>query len=221
MTSKNEQIKENFDKLVNLGQNLFKIAQIQASPDDVIDALDGWTNEMGELKAALGGDQGTDSMAEQTPAPPGQKQEPAEKGATLQSDSAEEGREKVNEQNSSQKGLQSKTFSMDDINFYHTKAAALENENKALKARVTELESYAAETQKEQLAEEYSDLFKPHERRAKYDEVINSEEPLSVWETRIDAISEVLGTTVKSAKNESFWIPQKNAKLTQTRLKHL
>ena len=212
MSNTEEALTNSYNSLIKVAGTMLKVAQDgEATPQDVIEVLDEVTAELEELRQSVpGGSQGEEQEQEpeEKEAPPGQKKEPAEKGAKTEIDTAEESREKVNEQNAAQLALKNKTYSM-------TAKEYEENQNtiKSLKARLDELESEKSARERQDVATAYSELFLPHQRKAKFDEVINSQEPTSVWEDRITTIEEFNGgNSVKPAKTQSGYLPIKTAK---------
>lgn len=198
MTANNveEAIKHNFDTLVKCAGDMLQSAQNEsATPQDVINVLDSVVDQLTEIKAAIPGGQSEQSQA----APPGQKPEPVGKSAKTETDTAEEGREKVEEQNKAQEEL------------------------KSMKLKVAELTKYQEGKEREEVATEWSELFEPRLRAGKFDEVMKSPDPLETWITKIDAISEYAKSTnsVRPARNENVWIPFKGAKQISSGLKRL
>lgn len=102
------------------------------------------------------------------------------------------------------------------------KVAELTTELSTLKARLDEAEAYKLAKEREDVAERFAEIFPESVQQAKYDEVINSTEPLANFEIKIAALQEFNHNSVKPAKSTNTWIPSRTAKqVGSARLKFL
>lgn len=197
MTLQTAQALQNqYNALVKVAGSMLKSAQEgSATPQDVIEVLDSVVDQLAEIRAEI----------------PGGASAPEEGGEEATPEAApvaapEEAEEEVPE----------KKKPMD-------RAASLQaKEIASLKARLDEAEAYKLGKEREDVAETYADIFPESVQQAKFDEVINSTEPIAVWETKIAALQEFTSNSVKPAKTQSSWIPSKVAKQQGTsRIKFL
>ncbi len=191
MTNNYEQIlKTNFDSVVKAASVMLKAAEDRsATPEDVVNTLNSVVDTLTSLSASIPVSQSPPTGS----TPPGQQAEPANRMAVLEKDTAEESREKVQEQTNAQLALRDKTY-------------------KAMQDRIDSLEADKARHDRENLAERVSDIYPVNQRQAKHDEVIKSDKPNDYWETFIEAAEELTEGQIKPAKNINVWLPTKIAK---------
>jgi hypothetical protein len=160
-----------------------------ATPQDVIEVLDSVVDQLAEIRQEIPGGAAAspEEGGEQAPAaaPPSEEPETEEEEVPP--------KKKVAKTDNSIAIKQAKEIA-------------------ELKARLDEAEAYKLAKEREDVAETYADIFPEAVQQAKYDEVINSTEPIAVWETKIAALQEFTQNSVKPAKTISTWVPQKVAK---------
>ena len=194
MTLNAEQaLQTNYNALVKVAGSMLKAAQEgSATPQDVIEVLDSVVDQLAEIRQEIPG--GAAASPEE-----GEGQAPAVAPPSGASEESEEEGEEIPPKKKVAKADSS----------IATKQA---KEIAELKARLDEAEAYKLAKEREDVAETYADIFPEAVQQAKYDEVINSTEPIAVWETKIAALQEFTQNSVKPAKTVSTWIPQKVAK---------
>lgn len=194
MTLNAEQaLQTNYNALVKVAGSMLKTAMDgSATPQDVIEVLDSVVEQLAEIRQEIpGGNAASPEEGDEA-----ETQAPAPTSAPAPEEDEEEDvppKKKVAKTDNSIAIKQAKEIS-------------------ELKARLDDAEAYKLAKEREDVAESYADIFPEAVQQAKYDEVINSTEPLATWEIKIAALQEFNQNSVRPAKNQTTWIPQKVAK---------